>query len=170
MGPNNDWLGNHISQFLDTVGDGSGTTSAIGDYSSVPGVFKISPAAGEVFSIARMLVYIEDAGTISADEYGNLAALTNGVKVSGFRDSVEQVALTGQVNIKTNSQWGRICYDSNPLTYGNGNNIIVARWTFSKSGRPIILQGDELDDLRVTLTDNLTGLIDHTFLVQGFKL
>ena len=71
-----------IFRACDTVGDGSGTTNAVGDYSSAADDFKITAQAGERLKIERMLVSYEDTSGMQAQEYGNLgSALTNGIEV-----------------------------------------------------------------------------------------
>ena len=52
-----------------------------------------------------------------------------------------------------------------PLT----TQIIVVRWTFAKSGAPIRLDGAKNARLEVLLNDDLTGLVDHHFVVQGYE-
>ena len=156
-----------ISQHLDTVGDGSGTVNAVGDYSVTPGVFKIAPGAGEVFRLTRLIGYIEDAGTFDSGAYGNNITLTNGISID-YDFSGGTVDLLGGETIKTNTEWASHCFDSRLDTYGAGNESLVFRWTFARSGQLIRLDGDANEELRLTFNDNLTGLVVHHFLVQGY--
>lgn len=161
-----------ISQFLDTVGDGSGTINANGDYSSAAEEFLISPAAETdkriAYKIYRMVISAEDTNGMQAQEYGNLgAALTNGVTIVHDDGSMTITNLT-PTPIKTNALWGSYCYDVDVKSWGSGNELLVVRWTFSKSGAPITLANNER--LVVGLNDDFSGLISHGFMVQGQKV
>ncbi len=161
----------HLFRYLDTVGDGSGSKNANGAGYSVgsPGIFKIQPPAGQVISLERMIVQIEDDGVPNAEKYGALAALTNGILVRIANDAGTIVELTDGLPIKSNSHWARLCYDVSFTGFASGNDFVDVRWTFAKSGRPVVL-GDTGDNerLEVVCQDALDGLIGHTFKVQGF--
>jgi len=157
-----------ISRFLDTNGDNTGTTNANGDYSSASGEFYIQPPAGEYYDIHRMIVSIGDTKGMSAEEYGNLgAALTNGItlKLLGAGDAL--ITQFTPIPAKSNASWGIFCYDVDVKSWGTSptDELLVARWTFTKSGRPIRLADN--NKLMITCDDDLQGLITHYFLVQG---
>lgn len=157
-----------IYRFLDTVGDGTGTKNANVDGSSTAVTFKYVPNARDRTELHRMIVHIEDAAPFSADEYGNLgAALTNGmlVQVRKQEDDSTVLDLCDAVPVKSNSQWSRMCYDSSTDSYGAGNDNVKVRWTFSKSGSPQYIQDDEY--FCIVVQDDLTGLVEHYFMVQG---
>lgn len=160
-----------IFRYLDTVGDGSGTKEAIGNYSDAgDGVteFKITPAAGEIFEINRMIISLSDVGSLDSDSYGNGITLTNGISVVLGNDTGVLYTLTNGDPIKTNSNWGHLCYDVNVLEFGQGNEHLVVRWTFTKGyGGPFTLDGDHGDYLAVILNDSFVGLTEHRFHVQG---
>jgi hypothetical protein len=143
--------------------------NAIGDYST-PTDFSVGPPAGEVWEMHRVIGYIEDAGTFNASGYGALTALTNGIQARCYRGSVMENDLLNSAQVKTNTQWKAICYDIKISEFGlgNANESLGFRWTFARSGTPITLDGDYDDEIRFTMNDNLTGLINHSFLVQGF--
>jgi hypothetical protein len=162
-----------LSRFADTVGDGTGTSIAVGNYSDVGlGVtdFMIAPAAGEVFQIERMIVSIEDTVGMDADSYGNGITLTNGIDVLVANDTGDLWYWT-QPNhpITTNGEWAHYCYDAQLLGWGQGNEHIVVRWTFGKTGHPLVLNGNVGAKLIIRLNDDFSGLIDHGFLIQGVK-
>ena len=159
---------NHIFQFLSTNGDGTGTVNANGDYSSTEGEFYIAPPSGYHYNITRMLVFVEDSANFSSDEYGNLnTALTNGVRVVVKEHGTEILDLTAGDSIKTNAQWSQYCYDAQSISFGSGNDFLAVRWTFAKSGSPVYVSPNQR--LSVLLNDNLTGLVTHTFMVQGYR-
>ena len=144
-----------------------GSATANGNYSVTPDDFFVEVPTNETKLICtRMIVYIEDAGTSKAETYGALTALTNGIEVILSRGVIE-TDLSDGVHVKSNAQWGRLCYDVDVKNWGNGNEAVVVRWTFSKSGTDLALAPG--DKLIIRLSDNLTGLIDHTFLIQGYS-
>ena len=155
-----------IFHYLDTNGDGTGAKSAVGNYAVTADQFYYECPTGKTAEINRMLVYIEDAGTFDSGDYGNGLALTNGLtlKVLGADDTV-QCDMTAGLPVKQNGHWARLCYDANHQNYGVGNEYIAVRWTFSQTGRPLTL--DACEKLVLTVNDDFTGLVDHTFHIQG---
>jgi len=158
-----------LFRYLDTVGDGTGTKNAIGDYSSAAQIFKIAPPANVTYRLARMLVTIEDTTGMTADEYGNIgSALSTGVVIRLQDDSGTLVDITDGLPIKTNAQWATHCFDVDIKSWGQtpSDDLLVARWTFTKAGQFLRLTGDQ--ELQVVLNDDFTDLIAHYFVVQGY--
>jgi hypothetical protein len=156
-----------IFRVLDTVGDGTGVTNAIGDYSSTETSFRITDP-DKHFYITRMLVQIEDSGSFATSGYGALAGLTNGIHVH-VSDANEVVDndLTDQLPIKSNNDWARVCYDLKLENWASGNSAVHARWTFTNAGHPIRVEKNH--HFEVVLNDNFTGLVSHYFFAQGFS-
>lgn len=166
-----------LFHFADTVGDGSGLIDAIGDYSSgALGLteFAFAPAAGEVFKIARLIVTIEDAGTFDSAAYGNGITLTNGISIhkrtgvpNGSSTLIQD--LTAADPVHTNTEWGSYCYDVALHDFGAGNPVLLVRWTFSKSGGDVELDGDAAEYLSIRCSDDMSALVGHEFQLQGFQ-
>jgi hypothetical protein len=156
-----------LNQFLSLGGDGTGTADFIGDFST-PDEAYIQAPAGKVYIIHRMLVLVEDGVGMRAERYGTLSgALGNGLVLEHKDDNRVYTDFTPSP-LTHNAQWGGYCYDVDVKAWGAGNEVLVARWTFSKSGQAVELNGDgENQRLAMTLQDNFTGLVSHTFLVQG---
>ncbi len=155
-----------IYRYLDTNGDGTGTKSAIGNYAS-PTDFYFE--AQRVTELHRILISVEDTQGMQAEEYGNLgAALSNGyvIEAKDASDNVLQDYCDG-VAVTTNANLGRICYDLDLKSWGAGNELLLARFTFTRSGNPVILSAGQ--KLVVTLNDDFTGLLSHYFMLQGFE-
>ena len=158
-----------FSRALDTVGNGTGTSNAVGTYAT-PTDFFIKPAAGQVFEITRMIVNVVDTVGMDADAYGNGITLTNGIKIFVADDTGDLFEITDAANpIKTNGDWAHYCYDADIKTWGTGNEHLVVRWTFAKAGQPIVLHSTYGQKLIVRLNDTFTGLVEHNFIVQGVK-
>ena len=158
-----------ISQFLDTVGDGSGTFEATGDYSSVADDFYIQAPAGELWAISRILITGRDTGNFRPEYYDVGGPLTNGIRLIHEENGVEN-DLTSQSPVKTLAEWGSYCYDVNIYDFGAGDEYFDVRWSFFRAGTFVDLAGDTNDKLIVRLNDDFTGLNSHRFLVQGFKI
>ncbi len=161
-----------LFRYLDTVGDGSGTKNAVGDYSSSATKFLIKPPSDETFIIERLIVSVEDGGSFDAAKYGNGITLTNGMHVHEEVNGVQKLDLIdagGGQTIKTNADWGALCYDADVKTWGTGNQVLLVRWTFSKAGAPVRLDGAIGEELTITLNDDFSALVDHRFMAQGTR-
>jgi len=157
-----------VNRFLDANGDGTGNKNFNGDYSGAQEIAYIQPPTNRIYNIARMLVSIVDTSGFSAVDYGNIAGgLTNGIQVRVQDDSGTIVDLVDSEPIVSNAGWGAFCYDADLKTWSTGNEFLLVRWTFSKSGVPIKLDGSKNARLEVLMDDDLRSLIDHKFLIQG---
>lgn len=158
-----------FSRLLDTVGDGTGTKNATGNYSGGATTFKILPPASTIFRVTRLLVYVKDTAGMVASEYGNLgSALTNGIQIRVHNGTTTVVDLTDGDPITENADYGKFCYDVQVLGWGAGDDILLARWTFSKAGQDLRLDGDATEALEVILNDDFSGLLSHKFIAQGY--
>ncbi len=147
------------------------THQVLGNYSDAgtgAEEFKVTCKTGsQRLHINRMIVYVEDVGTFPSDKYGYNLALTNGIHVAVQNASdVEIKDLDGNQNVKTNAQWSRLCYDVAYQPYGSGNDSLSVRWTFGNSGKKVSLSSGQ--SLVVTANDDFSGLVEHTFMVQGY--
>ena len=166
-----------ISRALDTVGDGSGTKNAVGNYSGGAEEFFIAPAAGEIFIIERMLVSYKAAKNWQSTLYGKDTPLTNGIKCD-MQDASGTVftLIDPDLPILSNADWAAYCYDFTLFSFGTGDDQAAIRWTFAKSGKSVRLDGAHGDKLAVTLEDDFSGsgsdsgLTDHHFVVQGYRI
>ena len=156
-----------FSHYMDTVGDGSGERHGIGDYSGTAQAFKIKPSSDELLHVARIIIYIEDGAGMDNGKYGTGLVLNNGITLVAVVDGIAY-ELTGGLPIKTNGQWKRLCYDEHIDVRGGGNDSCAVRFTFTKAGDYLNLDGSKGDYLEVILHDDFTDLVDHTFLVQGY--
>ncbi len=143
------------------------------DYSSSPADFIIEcPEPYSSLEVFRVIVFLEDIKPLMLDNYGSSIAggLTNGITVLVAGDPGTIVDLTDGHPIKTNADWGKVAYDMNMKDwFPSGNQIMVARWTFAKAGEPLILHRPHNDKLVFRVNDDMSTLIQHTFLVQGVE-
>lgn len=156
-----------ISRYADTVGDGTGIKDAIGDYSGAPVAFKIAPPNDVTYKVQRMIVFIKDQGNFDADKYGNNITLTNGIIIQVVRGETVLWNVTDDITVKTNTGWKKLCHDEIVSSYGVGDQNATYRYTFSKDGAPILLDGSSNEELRIILNDDFQGLTGHSFRI-GF--
>ena len=154
-----------VNQLASSNGDGTGTTNLVGDYSSAPLVASITAGVDKVVVVQRVIVSIEDAGSIDSGSYGNAIELTNGITISYYQAETLVASLTCDP-ITTNAQWAAHCHDVTIHDFGAGNSLLTARWTFAK-GIPGGIALQPGDSIRIGLADDYTDLIGHRFLFQG---
>lgn len=163
---------------MDTNGDGTGTFNAVGDYSLTAERFYIQPALNQIYELSRMMIMIQDTGSFDADLYGNNIGLTNGINLEVKQGGPEGGVLIPMtpVPIMNNSQWGANCFDVDVKAWGDGDEVLVARWSFSKDVITtnissniggITLNGALRQCLVITLNDDFSSLNDHTFAIRG---
>ncbi len=157
-----------LYRFLDLNGDGTGAKDVALNHAAAQTPIFIKPPAGVVYVLSRMMVSIIAAGQVAAAKYGDLSALTNGIEVKLERDGDVLVDFTDGLPVKTNSDWGKLCFDVATSGVGPGDTYVLARWTFTKAGKPLYLDGDRDDRLVVYQHDNLAGLTEQTYQVQGY--
>jgi len=156
-----------LYRHLDVTGDGTGSSDAANDYSTTPGVFKITPASDETFVISRLLVWVQDTGAFGGGDYGHGITITNGISVT-LSDGSTTIDLTDGEPITSNSEWARIAYDLTLSEFSANANYLAARWTFARAGQALRLDGYESEELRIELSDDFSGLDAHSFMVQGW--
>ena len=152
-----------------TFARNGGAISAVGDYSLSQTDFILEPEGDDVLWVHRVLIFLEDTGSFDSEKYGNGITLTNGISIKVYRGETETMDLMDANPVKTNSHWKRLCYDFSILDEGTGNKTAGARFTIEKGGVSIGLDGSKSDQIRVELNDDFTGLVDHTFIFQGYK-
>lgn len=149
----------------------AGVNDATGDYSGGDTVyFRIQPPAGERWAISRLIFSLEDAGSIDSGGYGNGVALTNGIEIRVRQRSEGDRYLLTPFPVLTNAEWAMLCHDLTRHDFGSGNEVLSGRWTFTKHGYPIVLNGTFGDNIEIMLKDDFTNLVHHYFLFEGYKL
>ena len=172
--------GTNFTHVLDTVGDGTGSKNANGNYASTPGTFILKPPADRVFGVNEMLVLIRDT-VIKSDGYGAITGgLTNGVSVHVVNDHEILEDLTNGMPVKTTAGWAAFCEKVGAPEWdpGSAPKFFGGRWDFvtGREQNPIILRGNAHNSSRnnerlvIILNDDLTGLIDHFFVCKGILI
>lgn len=159
----------HLYRYLDTNGDGTGTKNAIGNYATAT-EFKIVPPSNQIYVLERLIVHVLDGGAFDAEKYGNGVTLTNGIGIWKRNGSGDLTDYCDSVPVVSNADWGRMCYDVTYLDIGTGDKAMNVRWTFSKAGQPVRLDGPNGEYFTAELEDNFSGLTAHYFMIQGYAI
>lgn len=156
----------HVFKTLDTVGNGSGTKNAIGDYSASPTQFKLVCPANHAYTIEMMMIHISSATNFTLTGYGSLAALTNGVVIGATVGGVTNT-LNAADPFKSNDDWAHVSAFVNHLTFVGSGDSLAIPFSIGDFGTPLVLAAG--DSLFVTLNDNFTGLTSQHFIAHGFE-
>ena len=158
-----------LYRYLDTNGDGTGDKDAIGNFLFAPIDYYIKPGPTEVYAIERVIIFIKDNGRMNTGGYGAGGLLENGITCQIQNDTEVLVDMTDGIPVRANGDWSRLCYDLQNHEWGTGHNVVVARWTLAKTGISGQLDGrqDRNQKLVFRVNDDLRGLVEHTFQVQG---
>ncbi len=155
--------------FLDTNGDGTGVKNAIGNYSASPVDFKyIRPkgSEGDLF-ISSLVIHLQSPVKINGQGYGaSMFPLINGITL--FNKNEEAIMLrnlTSDIPVKTNSDWNRYGGKTNVDPYTGGDYFFKATFRAVPPTEPLFLPPEH--SIGVTLNDDFTGLISHTFCIEG---
>ena len=148
--------------------DEAGSAGANVNGAITPVEFFVRPPPGEFWRISRMIVFIEDTKIIAA-QYGNQGLIPNGVRLYVANDHGELNDLMDGGSINTSAEWAEYCFDADVKTWGVGNEFMPVRWTFTKAGVPIRLDGSKRERLAILIQDDLSGLATHEFIVQGYR-
>lgn len=156
-----------LYQYADTVGDGSGITNMGVDGSTTPVSFKVAPPAGKIYYVARVIASVRDGGTFDSGGWGNNGGspLPVGINVILNWNSTV-VSLTAE-KIKSHYDLASVSYDCSHHDWGAGDEFVSFRFTFTKAGQFIKLDGNVGDSLEFVINDDLTYLTDMRVSVQG---
>lgn len=161
-----------FNRFLDTVGDGSGTKNAIGDFSAATQSFIIKPATNQVISIDKLVIFVKGAGRGNAMGYGSASLLSTGIELIWERNGSEFRNFTDEIPIQAHVDWMRHSSVTSFEDTVPEGNVFSMEWDFREmSGGPIVLHDSKLDVFGVTLDDDFSGtgvaLVEHFFNVHG---
>ena len=129
------------------------------DYSGGNAADAIYTATDTTF-IEAMFITIMDAGSMNAQTYGNLAALTNGINI--FYNTGSKTYINPDIPITKNGEWAILAQDHVLFVYG-ANEMTRAHIHFHT---PIKIKNTET--FGIELQDNFTGLQNYYFTIQGY--
>lgn len=134
--------------------------------SITPEVFKIAPPAGQKWRIARWMLSITDQKGFDVGTFGANGLLTNGImpriKIGGVTSDMLDFG------IRSNGDIAATAFDMDLYTFGNTDDILTGRLSFTRMGQFIRLDGDSGDELQVVIRDDLTTLTSFYIQAQGY--
>jgi len=167
----------HFSKFLTL--DGAGVTHGAEVNGSVTAqYFELRPAAGVIWYVARLLTHTKCGGAAAWNEFGDVAALANGVTYKVVRGTGVSASVTQDITddlhtISTNDDARMYQFDVDIVSNGSGPaaDSVHSRLPFARFGAGleggIFLSGDTNDALRITIQDDLTSLTALHYIAQG---
>ena len=158
------------SQHFSSDGVGGGTFNMNGVYTAGldNGVFHITPAVGQTIYIARVMLHIQDTN-IAAEKYGN-ETLTNGVLFQAGHGTTIDWDIGAGISMKSAAEWSHHMHDLHYQEFGTGDEAVSGRMTFTRMGGHLRLIGDKREFIRLVNQDDMSGLVMHEMVGQGFTL
>ena len=153
-------IGEQRPLFFSRLKDANGNDNLTVDGSTTPVEFYIQPNKGEIIMIARWMIFIQDSKGFDITSLGSNGSLANGLDIQ-----LNGQSLLGYT-IKSNGDIASIAYDMTLHTFGNADDILTARWTFTNAGQYIRLT--ENDKLSVIVQDDLTSIVNINIQSQGY--
>ena len=164
-----------ISRFLTLDGTAAGTHSIL-PADDVAVTYSIIPTGSEVMEITRVIPWIRDNGAFSAEKYGNITGgISPGITMSVMRlvdgsTATAYVLINDNHPVVSNADWAAYCYDASVMAWGVGDQMLAARWTFAKSGKPVYLSASKNEWLEMTVAGTCSTLVEHHMLIQGYYI
>lgn len=167
-----------ICRYLDTVGDGTGTKNATGDYTIATGTptdFFIAPAVGTRYLIRQLAIVVADNANFTSTTYGGGTALATGYAIEHQTDDATVLTdFTNGVPVRTNGSlihFGELSLPASTDWDAGASQTLRAvldfgAWSGDNSG--LILNGTSNERLTIPFTnDDCSALTGHYFIVQG---
>lgn len=153
--------------YLDSVGDGTGTVNAIGNYAVTPQAFKRNIPIGMTFALYRIQIMIGTTALLRVNGYGNqVAPLTNGLIFSGKINGVPFTSTAGA--FKTNADYSARGTSTEVHALSGSDQFFEVYQDFIMLGDgPITLYGNKGDFIQYLLNDDFTFLAQHRFTIFG---
>ncbi len=134
-----------------------------------PVTYEFEVPTGKVFHLQRINVHMQD-GSIRADGFGGLAALTNGLLIQAIDTNGTTVLkdFTDGEPVKRHNELALLAgLDVDPDTSGVGGaeDAVLVRWTIAKARKPMRLTAGQI--VRVTVRDNISDVTQLRMMVQG---
>jgi len=151
--------GTSIEHIIVDLSNTAGTLSS-------PVIYKIEPQAGEKFHLLRMLGSITGSTPNDDGLFGGLTALTNGCVIRRYDGTTGTFGkfTTWHANLDLINDMFDVVYSDAPK---QGLQGLRFRWTISKVGVAVKLDGAAGDYVEILIQDDLTALDSFTIKAQG---
>ena len=146
-----------------------GTASMNTDGSSSVKTFSYASTGNTM--LHRCLVHIVDGSINPVDFAGINSGVANGLRINVTDSDGTMLNTFGTdvIPIINNTRWVLLAgTDIDRDTSGPGNDALTIRWSFDKSGTPIMLSAGE--SFNIEIRDDLTAVSQFHVLLQGHAL
>jgi len=130
-----------------------------------PVVFSIGPPSGEVWHITRFLIAMAHSSAGDLGLFGDIAALTNGVVVRTYLNSVYRTLTNWKTNADMSSDMYDVSFDTR--SGGGGSYGTSGRWSIDRTAAAIALDGTNGDKIQVVIQDDVSSLDFFRIKAQG---
>jgi hypothetical protein len=147
--------------------DNAGSEDMNVNGSVTPVVFTAGPGAGEKWYIFELGVTIEDSGNNTVERYGSISGVTNGTLVEQVISGTAYTFTNVLNNLNIVETFTDHSFRGVSNSYLNSPNFFTGKAELRVA---VTLDGDNSDVIRVTVRDNLTGLDQHRFSVEYYRV
>ena len=160
-------IGLPTQKFLTTVGDGTGVSNIIQNYSGAS--TDIYYEADTEYNVYTFLITVSDNAKFNQIDYGAITnGLTNGVKLFIQPNGGPEVPLLSGIAIKSNLDFLTLTADTKLTSFaGTPQTLAVNFDLYSHYGMPLTLNSG--DKFIVRLNDDFSTLVSQTFGLRGIK-
>ena len=157
-----------VVRLLSSVGDGTGTTNLIGNYSGAVTDFWYQPPSTQKFYIHNISMNISDNTSFNQTDYGAISGgLTNGVTLWINIAGTDYPLASGLI-FKSNIDFMTLSPHNNLTSFaGTSQTLVVDINLIEDFGIPLILDGTQNAKFIIRLHDNFTSLIAQTVSLRG---
>ena len=170
--------GDWQSQFLDTVGDGTGNINMAVDgtdsvtYPNGYASFKVTVPVGRSYFLTRMIGAVETDGRFASGGFGTGPILSNGIEIWRCGNPVSperpDYEWTYQHKIQTNIDYGHYCYDVNVTEWSNSYQSLLWRYTITKDAVGGTFWLREGESLCCRISDDLASRVSQHHIRLAF--
>lgn len=152
---------------LDTVGDGTGISSGVGNFAATERVLRIRNVGKQIFISELSIVLLDDADFEANGYSGMVLPLTNGVSVSVKLGGLTYDLYRGKVMRRTVDWIESVSGVFAPTFPDLKKPMLKLVQSFTKFDQDLIVLNTVGDELSVRLRDDFSSMIRHTFTVSG---
>jgi len=148
----------------------SGVMDLNKDGSSTAKIYTAGPASGEIWYLRRLILFIEDSGTMDVGDFGAIAGgLTNGLLVEtdimGTLYTFHNFKINKMLGIHFGGEGHHFAGGSPGFL--NSNNTYVGGHEFIER---IKLKGNDSDHMKITNRDNLSSISHLNFAISYYRV
>lgn len=134
------------------------------DGSATPVQFSIAPADPDIYRLDSLRLTLVTSAAIELTQFGNVAALADGILLQVYKDATLEHDVLGGIPLRSHNDIAAL-FDLR-IFEQVASFTLVAELDLAS---PIRLEGADMESLRVTVQDDLTGLVRARLAAVGVK-